>query len=342
MRQILLIAVKAAVSIGLLYFALAKADFSAVGARLNKIDFAWAMFAFVTLALQIVLISFRWRAIAERCGAALALANAFRLNLIATFFNQVLPSTVGGDAVRIWLFARDGAGWAKATHSVLLDRFVGVLALAVLVVISLPWAFGLIQNPIGRTVLLVIGCGSIAGGLAFVALGSRDWAWMQSFWATRQLAQLAATALDLFNSVKRGIFLMSLSLVVHVLTAATAWCIARAVTVPFEFLHALLLVPPVALIATIPISIAGWGVRESALMLAFGYAGLSRDDGLIVSILFGAAYFVLGIVGGAAWLIGGRSMPLEALRHGEPPPESQPAQDRRYSSSKRTISSSPR
>lgn len=321
MRQIVLIAVKAAVSIGLLYYALARTDFSAVGERLNRLDVAWSLLAVVLLAAQLLLISIRWRVIAQRCGAALGLWHAFRLNLVGAFFNQVLPSTVGGDAVRIWLFARDGAGWAKATHSVLLDRFIGVLALAVLVVICLPWAFGLIQNPIGRTVLLVIGGGSVVGGLAFVALGSRDWAWMQKFWATRQLAQLAATALDLFGSAKRGGLLMALSLVVHVLTAATAWSVARAVTVPFEFMHALLLVPPVALIATIPISIAGWGVRESALMLAFGYAGLSQNDGLIVSILFGAAYFAVGVVGGAVWLLGGRSLSLAALRQqSEPPP----------------------
>ena len=49
--------------------------------------------------------------------------------------------------MRIWLFARDGAGWAKATHSVLLDRFVGVLALAIMVIACLPWTLVLIKDP---------------------------------------------------------------------------------------------------------------------------------------------------------------------------------------------------
>lgn len=47
--------------------------------------------------------------------------------------------------------------------------------------------------------------------------------------------------------------------------------------------------------AAIPISIAGWGVREGAMMVAFSYAGLAENDGLIVSILLGAAMFVVGI-----------------------------------------------
>ncbi len=271
------------------------------------------------LGAQLILISIRWRKIAEHCGADLPLRHAFRLNLISTFFNQVLPSTVGGDAVRIWLFARDGAGWPKATYSVLLDRFVGVLALALLVVICLPWAFQLIENPIGRTVLLVFGCGSVAAGIAFLALGRWNWSWMQRFWPTRPLAQLAKIALGLFKSMNNLALLMGVSLATHVLTAAAAWSVARAVMVPFTFLHALLLVPPVVLSATVPISIAGWGVRESVLMLAFAYAGLSQNDGLVVSILFGAAYFVVGIFGGVTWLLGGRSVPLSAMRQPDPP-----------------------
>ena len=313
MRKYALIAAKAAVSIGLLYFALSRTDFSAVSARLSRLDVAWLLLVVAVLGVQIVLISIRWRRIAASCGAELSLGRACHLNLIAAFFNQVLPSTVGGDAVRLWLFARDGAGWSKATYSVLLDRFVGVLALALLVVVCLPWSFQLIQNPIGRTFLLAIGCGSVAAGVAFVALGSRDWAWMRNFWLTRHLADLAQTALGMFKSASTFALLLTVSLATHVMTATAAWGVARAVTVPFEFLHALLLVPPVALIATVPISIAGWGVRESALMLAFAYAGLSQSDGLVVSILLGAAYFVVGMIGGVVWLIGGKLLRPDAM-----------------------------
>ena len=329
MRKYLLIAVKAVVSVGLLYFALARTDFSAVGARLDRLDIAWSLLAVLGLGIQLLLISIRWRKIAESCGAKLPLPRAFRLNLIATFFNQVLPSTVGGDGVRIWLFARDGAGWFKAAYSVLLDRFVGVFALALLVVVCLPWAFQLIENPIGRTALVLIGCGSVGAGIAFVTLGSRNWVWMRNFWPTRHIVQLATIALGLFRSTSSLMLLTAVSLATHVLTAAVAWSVARAITVPFEFLHALLLVPPVVLIATVPISIAGWGVRESVLMLAFAYAGLPQSDGLLVSILFGATYFAVGILGGLAWLLSGRAVPLSAMR---PPDQAAPldgAQDRR-------------
>jgi hypothetical protein len=61
----------------------------------------------------------------------------------------------------------------------------------------------------------------------------------------------------------------------------------------------------VILIATIPVSIAGWGVRETAMILAFSYAGLAESDGLIVSILFGVVNLAVGAIGGIVWVADG-------------------------------------
>jgi uncharacterized membrane protein YbhN (UPF0104 family) len=304
MRQFVSLAAKVAISALLLYFALRRLDLVTLGERLKHADIGWLVAAMALTAIQVALASARWQQVALQCGAELSLPRAFRLSLIATFFNQVLPSTVGGDAVRVWMLARGGAGWEKATYSVLLDRFIGVLALAVLVVLCLPWALELIHNPVGRIALLLIGFGSIAGAAAFMALGSLRWDWLQSFWPIQHLTKLAVTARALFASGQRAAVVIALSLTIHVLSAAIAWCAARAVAAPFEFVHALLLIPPVILIATVPISIAGWGVRESALMLAFGYAGLPPGDGLLVSVLIGVTMFAVGLGGGAAWLVG--------------------------------------
>jgi hypothetical protein len=56
------------------------------------------------------------------------------------------------------------------------------------------------------------------------------------------------------------------------------------------------------LIATLPVSIADWGVRESSFMFVFAHAGLAQSDGLAISILFGAASFIVGLIGGIVWI----------------------------------------
>jgi uncharacterized membrane protein YbhN (UPF0104 family) len=319
MRQIVSVTVKAAITLAVLYFAVSRTNFSLVGERIGRLDFTWMLLALAVVAAQLALVTIRWQIIAMRCDAPLALTSALRFNLIANFFNQVLPSTVGGDAIRIWLFARAGAGWTKATHSVLLDRFIGILALAVLVVIGLPWGLELIRNPIGQIALLAIGFGSIAAALAFIGLGMLRWNLLEQWPPTRHLVQMAVTAREILFSARTALPLMALSLLVQALTAVVAWSAAKAVAAPFDFVQALLLLPPVMLIATIPISIAGWGVREGALVLAFSYAGLAESDGLVISVLLGAAYFGLGLVGGAVWLLN-----REPLRH----PQTLPVKER--------------
>ena len=127
MRRTLAFALKAAISAGLLYFALAGVNPAVLGERLRELKIEWMLGAVALACIQLMLLAARWQRIARACNAPLPLGRAFRMSLIAAFFNQVLPSTVGGDAMRIWLFARAGAGWSKATHSVLLDGTRGKL-----------------------------------------------------------------------------------------------------------------------------------------------------------------------------------------------------------------------
>src|SRR5688572_1498284 len=119
MRKIIGLTAKIAISAALLYVALARVNLSTLTERLAQIDIGWMLAAIALLGLQTFLVALRWRAIIVRTGSDIPVLRAFRFMLIGGFFNQTLPSTVGGDAARIWLLARDGAGWAKAMYSVL-------------------------------------------------------------------------------------------------------------------------------------------------------------------------------------------------------------------------------
>jgi hypothetical protein len=228
-----------------------------------------------------------------------------QINFIAAFFNQVLPSTVGGDGVRIWFAARRGAGWANATYSVLLDRIFGVFVLALVVAACLPWTLQLIREPVPRAVLLVLAGGAIAGPLIVLLAGTHFDRGLRRWTITRHVAAVAEAAVKTCRSLRSAAIVVGSSIMVHLLTISAAWCCVRAVAAPVGFAHVLFLMPPVLLIATVPISIAGWGVRESSMIAAFAYAGLAESDGLTLSILFGAVSFIIGIVGGIVWISGG-------------------------------------
>jgi glycosyltransferase 2 family protein len=301
MRNVLGFVVKAAVSAALLYFAFTRVNLDVLEQRLNRIDYVWLVVAILLLVLQIIFGALRWQVIVGRCGIPFGTKLALRYNFIAAFFNQTLPSTVGGDAVRIWMVGRHDGSWGAATYSVLIDRLTGVMVLALLVIVCLPWSFALIGDINGRIALLVVGFGSITACLLFITFTFVSPELRERWWVTRQLGAAAAIARNLFGSPD-GAVVFGYSLIIHALSVSAAWVVAKSVAAPLEWSQALVLILPVLLIATIPVSIAGWGTRETAMVLAFTYAGLAAADGLAVSVLLGASSFVAGLIGGVIWI----------------------------------------
>jgi glycosyltransferase 2 family protein len=302
MRRILLSTLKIVISAALLYLALRKVNLANLASRIDVASLGWIGFAIAVTFLQIFIGAWRWREISTECGASLTIQQATRFNVIGTFFNQTLPSSIGGDAVRLWLVARGGAGWRAATYSIFVDRAIGLIALAIVIVASLPWSYSLIRDPAGRSALLLVDFAALASGLGFLVLGRLPWPWLKHWWGTHHLYACSAIANRVIFSRKRGPTIAVLSLLVHVLAVVIAWCVVQSIAAPVTFSQTFQLIPPVMLITMLPISIAGWGVREATMGLAFGYAGLMANEGVNVSLLFGAVSFIVGAFGGLVWV----------------------------------------
>jgi uncharacterized membrane protein YbhN (UPF0104 family) len=302
MRGFLIFSARVIVSLALLYLALRGIDFTSIRTRLSEINLLWIVFAVVTALFQIVLGALRWRDISALSGAPLTGLQALRYNMIGAFFNQTLPSSIGGDAVRLWLVNRTGAGWRAATYSILTDRAVGLIALAFIIVASLPWSYDMIADRNGRLALVFVDFAALTGGLGFLLIGRLPWPWLKSWWPTKHIHACSLVANQVIFGRRTGPRIAALSLSIHVLAVVIAWCAVRSIAAPANFEQLFMLTPPIMLITMMPISIAGWGLREATMMVAFGYAGLAQTDGTVVSILFGLVYFLLGGLGGLVWI----------------------------------------
>ena len=307
MRGFLVLSARILVSAALLYFALRGINFAEIQVRLTQNSKSWFLgwmaLSVSTILVQVFLAAVRWQEISVRCQAPLIVRQAFRYNMIGTFFNQTLPSTIGGDAVRLWLLSRTGAGLRLATYSVLVDRAIGFIALAIVVILSLPWSYRLISDERGRLALILVDLAAMSAGLGFLLLGYLQWAWLKTWWPIRHLYACALVTTQMVFDRRAGPKIAALSLSVHVLTVVSTWCAVRSISASAEFWQIFLLVPPIALITMLPISIAGWGVREATMMVGFGYAGLNPTDGTMASLLSGASIVVVGILGGLIWIL---------------------------------------
>ncbi len=303
MRRWILLALKIGISAGLLYWAFRSVDIGAVGAQFARLDVLWVAAALAALIVQMAAAGQRWSWIAETLGAALPVGRAIRFSFVGAFLNQALPSTVGGDAMRAWLLGRSDRQWKRAVYSVVVDRAAGVGFLAMIVAACLPWSLDLITAHEGRAAVMLIGLGGVAGlviglALGFVPLGPRLGAWRLA----RFLFEITAAARASLLNRARALPIAAMSIFIHLLTVLAAWCLAHAIAIAPNALNMLILIPPVILISMVPISIGGWGIREGAMVVAFGYAGIEPSQALTVSVLLGGTTLAVGIAGGAMWL----------------------------------------
>src|SRR3979411_1692992 len=222
MRRILLSTIKILISAALLYFALRKANFADLASRINVASLGWIGLAIAVTFLQIFVGVLRWREVSAECGASLTTRQSMLHNLLGAFFNQTLPSSIGGDAVRLWLVARAGAGWRAATYSIFVDRAIGLIALAIIFVASLPWSYNLIGDPNGRSALLFVDFAALAGGIGFLVLGRLHWPWLKRWWGTHHLHACSVIANRVILSRERGPKVAAFDLVGHVPAAVSA------------------------------------------------------------------------------------------------------------------------
>ncbi len=296
--------VRCAVTLGLLWLLAANVDLEAVGKTFASASPGWIVATLVLAFTQPVLGTGRWRIVCRQLGKPLHFLMLLRFTLIGVFFNQCLPSTVGGDAVRIWLARRAGFRLGGAVNSVLIDRLVALAALALLSIATLPALFARVADPIARNGVM-IGLAAIAGGLVLIVVIDRLFTLPARFRLSEAIAKLADGVRDVMFKLRPATAVMGMSLGIHLITIAMMTALAIGLGVPVGFLDCLVLVPPVILASVVPISLAGWGVREGAMVAAFGFIGVAAHEALALSVAFGLVIMLTGGPGGVLWMMAG-------------------------------------
>ncbi len=307
MKQWLIFAVKAAVSGALIWWLLARIDTASVIEGLGRVSVGPLVLALVTILFATGLLSLRWTAVNKLLDIPLRLARALRLTFIGLFFSQTLPSTIGGDFMRVWFVYRDGIPMDRAASSVVLDRLCAFAALLMVVGLSLPMLFAIIEDSTPRWSLPLIVVLGICGFVTLFALGGRLGDIFARWKVTRAIVVLARDARRLNASFASLVQILAMALAIHLLMVLAVWLIGQSIGAGIALLHCLVFVPPVTLISLVPVSVAGWGIREGAMIVAFGFVGVPEADSLVVSVLLGLILVAAGAPGGLMWLAEGRA-----------------------------------
>lgn len=294
-------ALKIALSAAIIWFLLGKVDLGDALRKAATVRPDMLVLATALMLLQVLISAVRWRAVLTAMGSGLRFMKALEIVYIGVFCNLALPSAVGGDAVRMWKAKSAGLSLAAAVNGVMLERVVTVFGLVLLAALTQPILRGRLPDLPGTWVFSLL---TGVAGLGMVALMSLDTlpAALRRWAVVRGLAHLAADSRRLFLK-PHAATVLAWVLVGHVNLVMAVHALAVGLGLEVSLLDCLVLVPPVILVTTLPISIAGWGVREMAMVTAFGFVGVPAASGLVLSILFGLVITVSGLPGGVLWLL---------------------------------------
>lgn len=300
-KQAVLFSVKLLLSVAVLVYIARGLDLHQLRDHLLSVDPLLFVLALALIFFQTFVLNGRWALIMRALGVSLDWLAGWRILMISLWFNQVLPSSVGGDAVRMWLLRRRGVQWSDAVKGVAADRFTALIGLIALMVAGLPFLLSRVTN---EAAILAIGGLTLAGVAGTVVLLTLDRLPKRliAFPAVASFVRFGALVRFLLLQSERRGLLFGSALLIHLVTAAACYALARGVGAQLSVLDAGILIPPVVLLTAVPISISGWGVREGAMVACLGLAGVPSEEALSVSLLLGAISVIIGLAGGVIWL----------------------------------------
>ncbi len=317
MRAKLTTLLKIIVSVGLITFALARANLGVVAAQLASAKLWLVMAALVLYVAAIIINGLKWQVLLRAQGIVVPFGAMLQFLFVGFFFNNFLPANIGGDVMRGFGLARYTDRTADAAVSVIVDRVVGLTAylstavVAAIVAVNLTGHAELAQMEwiaILALAVLLSGFGLLLSRrLRGLITRLFTWRWL------KPLAPLWDRVSEAFNAYRFRYAALALAFGIALLgilcTTLVNWCLSQAMGGYMSLAAIFLFNPLIALVLMIPISIGGIGVSQTAYPFFFGLAGVPADHSLAVSLLIYAVAVVASLPGGVLWLKSQRSNP---------------------------------
>jgi uncharacterized membrane protein YbhN (UPF0104 family) len=300
-RKILITSIRFFATAGLLWGLATRVDLSRAAQIMSQAAPQFLATTLVVLLTANLAVALRWHLILSAQVPSPGVGTLLKIVLVGLFFNQVLPTGVGGDAVRAWRCRKVGIEWGSTIRSILLDRACGYLILIAVYAASLPGLLRVLGDTRQREGVVAVLCAGLLGLAAFPFLDYLPRPVLR-FRLIAPLAELARESRRLFTHPARCSAVLGLSALTIGLTVLAFKLVADGVGTHVSLGSWMMIVPPVTLIQLLPISLAGWGVREVVLVAALAPFGVSAESALATSVLLGLCLIVIGLPGGLIWL----------------------------------------
>ena len=260
---------------------------------------------FIAISFVLVYLSaLKWKFFLEARGGKVSVLRLFNLYILGYFINLLMPSFIGGDAVRSW-YAGQGkdVGQHQALAATILERYTGFLAM-LLLALCFMWRVDAVTTNIKIVIVVLF---LLVASFTYVSL-SPYWVKLSERYLSRfpkigkHLTKIQEAFRYAYGSPKLMFKAMLVSFAFHVFTvlnvAVGGYCIGWT-NIPFMDLFVVL--PIILLIGAIPITPNGLGLQEGAYFFFLQQLGATPDQAVALSLALRAKAYLLAVIGAGIW-----------------------------------------
>jgi uncharacterized membrane protein YbhN (UPF0104 family) len=299
------LAVKFMLTALLLWVAFRSVDVGAVSKLLIGLNPLWAAAAFLLTGLIIVTDAMLLSSVLQTFRRNVPFPTALLYSLVGWFFSNVAPSTVGGDVFRGVQLSRVGVPVGQSIRLIIAIRALSFTTLVAVMLAGFPIALELVADRREAALLGFVLAGGISGILALFLLscGIVRLQGLERFSIFKKLRTVATDFQKLVVPGRPAVVAWLSALSQHLTRVGVLACLAAGLKLGIPILTLFAFVPAALLVAMLPISFGGWGVRELTFVYFLGSAGVSSEAAFSLSIVFGLLRIIIGAIGGLTWVL---------------------------------------
>jgi len=291
--------IKLIITVILFYFLFKYIDFDNLIHILSKSHGGTILIALLFQLGSTYLAAYRWQLIMGLLVFKEDISYYVKSYFKGSFFNQVLPSSIGGDAIRVIDLTQSGYDKKDSFYGIFVDRVVGLVGLLVLNLIATILFYDTFEKSFSNLIILIALSGS--GGF-FALFYIQKITFLKNYKFLNLFYKLSARLNELYSDKKLLIKHIGVSVGVHFLSVLTIYALALSIDFEMSFKTFLIAVPPVFLLTIIPVSLAGWGIREGAMVGVFMLVGADSTKVMAMSILYGLLLIISSLPGAYFWV----------------------------------------
>jgi uncharacterized protein (TIRG00374 family) len=270
-------------------------DYTIINENIKNFHYRVLTITTALMFLTIIMYALRWWLVLKSLKINLKLSKIISLYLASLFTNIAIPGSLGGEALKIWQLNTHGIQYSTALNSILLDRMGAILATAAVVSIFIVYYFA--SYTVGTDIIYLLVLSAIGLAISFFLIWT-----LHKNNIIKPLSKLinkllADTKLLLTNRTNFSLVL-ALSILGNCIHSLIFYYLTIELSVDISLYYCLALIPIINVICYLPISYAGWGIREAAVIYGYSLVGIPKEIALMVSIIFGLQLFIGSLFGG--------------------------------------------